>query len=243
MSGLSGRFFFQAILLAGMFVFSPLSRADEDSVRKGVETFIGAPAVESVVRTPYGGLYEVVLKSGEMVYTDEQVNFLVDGRIIDTRTRRNVTQARMNQLAAIDFSTLPLDQAIKQVKGNGKRVLVTFEDPNCGYCKRLAKELAKMTDITLYTFLYPILSPDSMAKSQNIWCAKNRAKAWNDWVLDDKTPPEQTCDASAVERNFALGQKLRIHGTPTLFLGDGSRVGSFVPAEELEKALNAAAEK
>ncbi len=237
------RSFFKSAFLAGAVLLSSLAQADEDSVRKNVDAFVGVAAVESVTRTPYAGLYEVVLKSGELVYTDEQVSFLLDGRVIDTRTRRDVTQARLNQLSAIDFSTLPLDQAVKQVKGNGKRVIATFEDPNCGYCKRLSKELTKVNDVTIYTFLYPILSADSTTKSQNIWCAKDRAKAWNDWTLNEKTPPTQSCDASVIDRNVALGQKLKIHGTPTLFLSDGSRIGSFVPAAELEKALDAVAQK
>lgn len=212
--------------------------ADETSVRKAVEAFIGSPAVESVTKTPYGGLYEIVLKSGELVYTDEKAGFLIDGRIIDTKTRRDVTQARMTQLSAIDFSTLPLEQAIKQVRGSGKRVLVSFEDPNCGYCKRLGKELKQLKDVTIYTFLYPILSPDSTEKSRNIWCAKDKAKAWSDWILDAKAPAAANCDSSVVERNVALGQKLRINGTPTLFLADGRRLGGYMPAAELEQALS-----
>lgn len=219
---------------------SGLSLAGEDGVRKGVESFIGAAAVDSVAKTPYGGLYEVVLKSGEIVYTDENTSFVIDGRVIDTKTRRDVTQARQSQLSAIDFASLPLDQAVKQVKGNGKRVIATFEDPNCGYCKRLGKELAQMTDVTIYTFLYPILSADSMAKSRNIWCAKDKAKAWNDWIVAGKTPTGEDCTAaSAVDRNVELGQKLRINGTPTIFLADGTRIGGYVPQVELEKALAA----
>lgn len=214
-----------------------LVHADEGSVRKGVEKFVGSPVVESVAKIPYGGLYEVVLKSGELVYTDEKVSFLIDGRVIDTKTRRDVTQARMTQLSAIDFSTLPLDQAIKQARGNGKRVIVSFEDPNCAYCKRLGKELAQLKDVTIYTFLYPILSPDSTEKSRNIWCAEDRAKAWSDWILNAKVPPSASCDSSVVDRNVTLGKKLRINGTPTMFLADGRRLGGYLPAAELEQAL------
>lgn len=227
----------------GLSLIGGTSFADESAVRTGVEAFIGAPVVESVSRTPYGGLYEVVLKSGELVYTDGKVGFIIDGRVIDAETRRDMTQERLNQLSAIDFSTLPLDQAIKQVKGNGKRVIASFEDPNCGYCKRLGKELAQMKDVTIYTFLYPILSPDSTTKSGHIWCAKDRAKAWNDWIVDAKTPPAAECDTAVIERNVALGQQLKINGTPTLFLADGSRIGGYVPAAELEKALTAVAAK
>lgn len=219
------------------FAASLSANASEEAVRKNMEAFIGAPAVESVTKTPYGGLYEVLLKNGQLVYSDEKGSFIVDGSVIDMKTRRDVTQARLNELAAIDFSTLPLDQAIKQVKGKGTRVIASFEDPNCGYCKRLAKELAGMDDVTIYTFLYPILSPDSTSKSNNIWCAKDRAKAWNNWILDGKVPADADCDVNTVAKNVELGQKLRITGTPTLFLADGRRIGGYVPAAELEKAL------
>ncbi|NMG43620.1 thioredoxin fold domain-containing protein [Aromatoleum toluvorans] len=213
------------------------ARADESDVKKAVEAFVGSPAVESVARVPYGGLYEVVMKSGELIYTDDKVTFFLDGRVIDTKTRKDVTAVRMAQLSSIDFASLPLDHAIKQVRGNGSRVLVTFEDPNCTYCKRLGKELVQMKDVTLYTFLYPILSPDSTEKSRNIWCAKDRAKAWNEWILEAKTPAAAKCDSAVVDRNVALGQKLRINGTPTLFLADGRRLGGYVPAAELEQQL------
>jgi thiol:disulfide interchange protein DsbC len=217
--------------------------ADEAAVKKNIETFIGSPAVESVAKIPYGGLYEVLLKSGELVYTDDTTSFIIDGRVIDTKTRRDMTEARLAQLSAIDFGTLPLDQAIKQVRGSGKRVLVSFEDPNCGYCKRLGKELVQMKDVTIYTFLYPILSPDSHEKARNIWCAKDRAKAWNDWILDAKAPAAATCDSSTIDRNVALGQKLRINGTPTMFLADGRRLGGYVPVAALEEALAGVAAK
>jgi len=225
------------LALAGGLLLSGFAQASEETVKKGVEAFVGAEVVESVARVPYGGLYEVLLKSGELVYTDEKTSFIIDGRVIDTETRKDITQARLNQLSAIDFSTLPLSQAVKQVRGKGSRVVVSFEDPNCGYCKRLAKELAKMDDVTIYTFLYPILGADSVTKSQNIWCAKDSAKAWSDWIVDAKTPATTKCDASVVDRNVELGRKLRISGTPTLFLADGSRIGGFLPAAELEKAL------
>ena len=227
----------RSIVLLMSLATAGFVHASEDSVKKNMESLIGSPAVESVTRTPYGGLYEVVLKNGQLVYTDEKASFIVDGSIIDTKTRKDVTQARMNELSAIDFSSLPLDNAVKQVKGKGTRVIATFEDPNCGYCKRLGKELAGMDDITVYTFLYPILSPDSTSKSNNIWCAKDRSKAWSSWIVDGKTPADVDCDVSAVVKNVELGQKLRISGTPTIFLADGTRIGGYVPAAELEKAL------
>ncbi len=228
-----------AAILATLTLGAAAVQASEEGVKKGIEAFIGAPAVEAVTRVGYGELYEVILKSGELVYTDAKVSFIIDGRIIDTRTRSDVTEARLNQLASIDFSSLPLERAIKQVKGNGKRVIASFEDPNCAFCKRLAAEFEKMDDVTIYTFLYPILSEDSGAKSDNIWCAKDRAKAWTDWVVGGKVPAKASCDTATIARNVELGQSLRINGTPTIFLADGSRIGGYVARAELEKALAA----
>ena len=238
------KFPFLRSLLASLFLAAGLAHAaDENSIKKGLEGFLGAPAVESVKKTPYGGLYEVVLKSGELLYTDANVSFLIDGSLIDAKTRKNITQARLNQLMKIDFATLPLDQAIKQVRGNGKRVIASFEDPNCGYCKRLAKDLVNLKDATIYTFLYPILSPDSTEKSKNIWCAKDRAAAWSDWMTGGKTPPvaAASCDTSAIDKNVALGQKIKVSGTPTIFTSDGNRLPGAVPLAQLEQAMTQAA--
>ncbi|KAB2969050.1 DsbC family protein [Zoogloea sp.] len=233
-------------LLATVLLAAGLAQAaDENSVKKGLEGFLDAPAVESVKKTPYGGLYEVVLKSGELLYTDGNVSFIIDGSLIDAKTRKNVTQARMAQLMKIDFATLPLDQAIKQVRGNGKRVIASFEDPNCGYCKRLAKDLVNLKDATIYTFLYPILSPDSTEKSRNIWCAKDRAGAWNDWMTAGKAPAAAAgnCDTSVIDKNVALGQKIKVSGTPTIFTADGNRLPGAVPLAQLEQAMTQASGK
>ncbi|WP_079436371.1 DsbC family protein [Zoogloea sp. LCSB751] len=234
--------FVRSLLTALLFAAGVAHAADEVSVKKNLESFLNAPAVDSVKKTPYGNLYEVVLKSGELLYTDAGVSFIIDGSLIDAKTRKNVTQARMAQLMKIDFGTLPLDHAIKQVRGNGKRIIATFEDPNCGYCKRLAKDMQGLKDATVYTFLYPILSPDSTEKSKNIWCAKDRAAAWNDWMTAAKVPPAAAanCDTSAIDRNVALGQKLKVSGTPTIFTADGNRLPGAVPLAQLEQAMTQA---
>ena len=230
--------------LLALALASGLAQAGEAEVKEKMEAFIGAPVIDSVKPTPFSALYEVVLKSGELVYTDEAVSFIIDGNVIDTATRRNITQARLNELSAIDFATLPLDQAVKHVRGKGERVIATFEDPNCGFCKRLAADLQTMDNVTVYTFLYPILSADSADKSQRIWCSKDRGKAWLDWIADGKAPSaEGSCDVNAIEQNVALGQQLRISGTPTIFLADGSRIGGFLPAARLEDAIDAAQAK
>ena len=212
--------------------------AGEAEVKKGVETFFGsnAPKIDSVRKIANLGLYEIQV-DGDLFYTDEKVSYMLLGDVIDAKSRKNITEERKQKLSQIKFSDLPLDLAVKQVRGNGKRVLATFEDPNCTYCKRLANELQTMNDVTIYTFMYPILSPDSAEKSKNIWCAPNRAKAWNDFMVDNKSPVVAACD-HPTEKVVALGRKLGIRGTPTMFFADGSRSPGYMPAAALEKALS-----
>jgi thiol:disulfide interchange protein DsbC len=205
-------------------VFGAQAMADETDIRKAMEAKLGTK-VESVTKSGYMGLYEVYA-DGQLLYTDEKMTtIIVGGQLIDAKTMKNVTDERMKKLTAIKFSELPLERAIKQVRGDGKRIMATFEDPNCGYCKRLAKELLKLDNVTGYTFLYPILSEDSVRKSKQIWCSSDRAKAWNDWMIDGKAPAgREDCDTSAVTKNQEFGRKLNISGTPTMFFADGERV-------------------
>ena len=212
-------------------------QADEASVKKAIEAKLGTK-VSSIVKSPYLGLYEIYA-DGQIIYTDEKLSALFAGTLIDGKTMKNVTAERMQKLAAINFSDLPLELAIKQVRGDGRRVFASFEDPNCGYCKRLAKEVAKLDNVTMYTFLYPILSPDSLEKSNQIWCAADKAKAWNDWMQDGKPLTGRSdCDTSAVKKTVELGHKLAITGTPTLFFADGERIPGAVPIAQIEKKLD-----
>ncbi len=216
------------------------AQADEADVRKAMEAKLGAK-VESVTKSGYLGLYEVYME-GSIFYTDEKMTaFIAGGQLIDAKTMKNTTEERMRKLTAIKFTDLPFDRAIKQVRGNGKRFLATFEDPNCGYCKRLARDLQKIDNVTVYTFLLPILSEDSLKKSRQIWCAADRSKAWNDWMIDGKAPSgKEDCDTSAVDKNREFGRKLNITGTPTIFFADGERVPGAMPVERIEQKLNAA---
>jgi thiol:disulfide interchange protein DsbC len=224
---------------------SPLGKTpllDEASVKTAIEAKLGTK-VSSVTRSPYLGLYEVYA-DGQILYTDEKLTAILAGTLIDGKTMKNVTAERMQRLTAISFSDLPLELAIKQVRGDGRRVLATFEDPNCGYCKKLAKDIAKLDNITLYTFLYPILSPDSLEKSNQIWCSSDKAKAWNDWMQDGKALyGKSDCDVSAVKKTVDLGHRLAITGTPTLFFADGERVPGAVPIAQIEKKLEQASGK
>ncbi|MDR2208602.1 MAG: DsbC family protein [Azoarcus sp.] len=214
-------------------------QAIETRVRKNVAAFLDMPEsiVESVSRIPQGDFYEIVLTNGELFYTDKAVSFFILGNIIDAKTRQNLTGERLDKLARIDFKSLPLGQAIERVNGNGQRIIVTFEDPNCGYCKRLGAELQKVKNVTIYTFLFPILSEDSITKSRHIWCAKNKAATWNAWIIDGKTPEARNCNSTVIDNNIELGRKLRITGSPVLFFTNGSRVAGYRSASDLEQIL------
>lgn len=224
--------------LAVGLLTSALVQADEADIRRVMEAKLGTK-VEAVAKSGYLGLYEVYA-DGNIFYTDEKVTaIMVGAQMIDARSMKNVTEERMRKLTAIKFSELPLERAIKQVRGDGRRVLATFEDPNCGYCKRLAKDLQKLENVTIYTFLYPILSEDSVRKSRQIWCSADRSRAWNDWMMEGKAPAgKEDCDVSAVAKNQDFGRKLNITGTPTIFFADGERVPGAVPLARIEQKLN-----
>jgi len=186
--------------------------------------------VTAVRMTPYG-LYEVQLDT-DLVYTNQDVSWVMQGPLIDAQTRENVSAKRLEQLSAIDFADLPKNLAIKQVKGDGSRVIAIFEDPNCGYCKQLRKTLEGVDNLTVYTYLFPILSPDSTEKARNVWCAKDQGKAWDDWMLRGKVPAQMKCDAP-IEAVLDLGKKLMVRGTPAIFFSDGSRSAGALPLEHL----------
>lgn len=226
--------------LALLLAFGSSVMADDAEIKKNMEAKLGAK-VESVTKAGYLGLYEVYA-DGNVFYTDEKVTaIMVSGQLIDAKTMKNVTEERMRKLTAIKFSELPLERAIKQVRGDGKRVVATFEDPNCGYCKRLAKDLLKLENVTVYTFLFPILSDDSVRKSKQIWCSADRAKAWNDWMVEGRTPSgKEDCDTSAIGKNQEFGRKLNITGTPTMFFADGERVPGAMPLARIEQKLGQA---
>ena len=229
-----------------MSAFAITAIADEVSLKKAVEAAYPKIKVEKVTKTSYAGLYEVFM-GGQIIYTDEKLTFLIaEGRLVDPKTKRDITGERLEELTKIDFSSLPLDQAIKVVKGNGSRKLVVFSDVDCPYCKRLERnELANITDVTVYTFLYPIeqLHPDAANKSKLIWCASNRLKAWEDWILRDQLPNAAgNCDVP-LEKVGQLAKKIDVTSTPTLIFSDGKRMLGAQPYKEIERMLQAATKK
>lgn len=229
-----------------MGAFSTIAIADEASVKKAVEAAYPKFKVEKVTKTPYAGLYEVFM-GGQIIYTDEKLTFLIaEGRLVDPKTKKDITGERLEELTKIDFASLPLEQAIKVVKGNGSRKLVVFSDVDCPYCKRLERnEIANITDVTVYTFLYPIeqLHPDAANKSKLIWCAKDRVKAWDNWILRDQLPSTAaTCDVP-IEKVGQLAKKIGVSSTPTLIFADGKRMLGAQPYKEIERMLTEAARK
>ena len=211
--------------------------AQEATIRKNLaERLPQLGKIDEVNRTPMSGLFEVRMGT-DVLYTDAEGNFLIQGSLIDTKQQRNLTEERVEKLLAVDFSSLPIKDAFTIVRGNGKRKLAVFEDPNCGYCKRFERDLQKVDNVTIHMFLYPILSADSTDKSRNIWCAKDRSKAWLDWRVRDVAAPSATCDTGALVRNLEFGKKHKITGTPTLIFADGSRVPGAINSQQVEKFL------
>jgi len=229
----------KTLLVSACALAALTAQAQEATIRKNLtERIPQLQKIDEISKTPVNGLYEVRVNGTDIFYTDADANYLIQGNLIDTRQRRNLTEERIDKLTAVNFDSLPLKDAFTVVRGNGKRKVAVFEDPNCGYCKRFERDLDKVTNVTVYTFLYPILSPDSAEKSKNIWCAKDKAKAWQDYMLRDQPLPAASCDVSAIARNLELGRKHKITGTPTLIFADGSRVPGAINAQQIEKHLN-----
>ena len=230
--------------LAYTWALSQASWAQEAVIRKNLPARLPQfKQIDEVRKSEIGGLYEVRVDGSEIYYTDAKADFLIEGSLIDTRSKRNLTEERVEKLTAVKFDSLPLKDAFIVVRGTGERKLAVFEDPNCGYCKRFERDLQKVDNVTIYMFLYPILGADSVEKSKAIWCAKDRVAAWLDWMLRDQsaTSAAAGCDATALSRNIELGRKHKINGTPTLLFTNGSRVPGAVDAKKVEQMLAQAA--
>lgn len=211
--------------------------AGNDAVRQAFEKRFPGVEVSSVMPTPFKDVFEVRVGM-DLLYTNASVDYVMQGSLIDAKARKDLTAERLEDLSRVAFDSLPLELAVKQVKGTGARKLAVFEDPNCGYCKQLHRTLKEIDDTTVYTFLFPVLSPDSEVKARNIWCAKDSAAAWKAWMLDGKVPAEATCD-TPVEKVMALGRKLMVQGTPAIIFADGTRVNGALPLAALRQRIDA----
>jgi thiol:disulfide interchange protein DsbC len=230
-----------AMLVALGVTSAALAQTHEAAIRKNLaERLPTMPKIDEITKLPFTGLYEV--RTGmDLYYTDAEGSFLLHGSLIDTKQARNLTEERQEKLMQIDFSSLPVKDAFTIVRGNGKRKLAVFEDPNCGYCKRFERELQKVDNVTVYMFLYPILGPDSVDKSRNLWCSRDKGRAWQDWMVRDQAAPAGTCDVVALTRNVEFGRKYRITGTPTLIFADGTRIPGMIPSADFNKLLDSTA--
>ena len=225
--------------LALVALFAQAAFAQEALIRKNLaERLPDFPKIDEVSKTAIPGLYEIRIGT-EILYSDERGEHLIQGNIIETKTRSDVTQARIDKITAIDFAALPLKDAIVWKQGSGERKLVVFADPNCGYCKKFETEMQQVKDVTVYTFLIPILGGDSPDKARNLWCAKDSSAAWRDWMIKGAAAPRSmgTCDSSALQRNLAMAKKYRVTGTPALVFEDGKRIPGALPPAEVEKQL------
>lgn len=227
-----------------LMMIGTVAYADEAAVRAAAKSLAPDVKVTSIRPTPVAGMNEVVLNGQQgpmLVYINDKGTYAFAGELIDILKERNLTEERVDELTRVKFDSLPLDKAVKVVKGNGKRRLVVFSDPDCPYCRRLEKELAKVDDVTVYTFLFPIAHPAAIPKSKQIWCAADRGQAWTDYMLNGALPANKGDCANPLDAVMALGQKMRVNGTPTLIFTNGHRAPGFVPANRIEALLQEAA--
>jgi thiol:disulfide interchange protein DsbC len=235
----------RSLLALGIASMIPLAQADDAAIRKNLaERVPDLPRIDEITKTPIPGLYEIRVGQ-EVYYTDEQGNHLINGQLIDTKTRTDLTAARVAKLTAIDFAALPLKDAIVYKQGSGARKLVVFADPNCGYCKKFEREIQQVKDVTVYTFLIPILGGDSPDKARNIWCAQDNSKVWRDWMIGGAQPTRSMgqCDVTAIQRNLALANKHKVNATPALVFEDGRRIPGALGPDAVEKNLLQASHK
>jgi thiol:disulfide interchange protein DsbC len=233
------------LALAAALLFAGTAAANETAIRKALEPKLGSARIEGVQPAPMPGLWEVRVRTAadgvQLVYTDANGGYLIQGNLHDLRANRNLTEDRMRRLNAIKVESLPLDQAVKIQRGDGRRMLVMFSDPYCPYCQKFEETLLKVDDITVYVFMYPVIRPQNADHSKAVWCSPDRAKAWLDLALQHKRPAAAaTCD-NPVEKNLDLGRSLRVNSTPTLIFANGEKVSGGMSGPDLVKLLDESA--
>jgi thiol:disulfide interchange protein DsbC len=235
-----------ALLSLALLAAAVPAAANEALIRKVLAERYPKLKIDEVRRSPVAGVWEVRYDGAEILYSDATGDHIfVSGALIDTKTRTDLTEQRIEKLLAVDWDKMPLKDGIVIKQGNGTRRVAVFVDPNCGYCKRFERDLSTIKDVTVYTFLMPILGPDSVAKSRDMWCAKDPATAWRRWMLEGVQPSKApaSCNTDAIERNLAFSRTHRINGTPAVFFEDGTRRPGAIPAEQIEALLVAASKK
>jgi thiol:disulfide interchange protein DsbC len=232
----------KTLLIATLLLALP-ALAGENEIRNVIKTKFPNVRVDGVQPAPMPGLYEVRFQNQDgpqILYTDAQANFFIDGSLIEARSGRNLTEERLQKLSAIEFNSLPLELALKVQRGSGKRVLAMFTDPYCPYCRRLEQALQQIDDITIYVFMYPVIRPDNADHSRAVWCAPDRVKAWLELAATDtpKVPAGGANCPNPVDKVLEYGRSLRVNGTPTLFFANGERAGGGMPLGQLRAKLD-----
>ena len=227
-----------SVLLASLFLTTACSAGQAD-IQSNLEARFPGAKVKSVSSSPIAGVFEVITEDNQIIYSDDKADFILIGEMMDTKNRRSLTKEKQDDLMRINFDDLPLAQAIKTVKGKGERRIAVFSDVDCPFCKRLEPELAKLDNVTIYTFLYPLpMHGDAPRKSKAIWCSKDRVQAWDDLMLRGKEPANANTDCeNPIDANLALGQKLGVEGTPAIILSDGRRIPGFARSQDLEPRI------
>lgn len=236
-----------ALVLASLLFasFASAAGANEQLIRRIIEPKLNGARIEAVVPSPIPGLFEVRFRTPQgiqILYTDPKAENIVQGDIYEAKTGRNLTDERIAKLSAIKFESLPLDQAVKIVRGNGKRVAAMFSDPHCPACQSFEQTLQQVDDMTLYVFMFPVIRPERIDDSRSVWCSPDRAKAWLDLALRKKAPTQARCD-NPVDSVLALGQSLGVRATPTLFFENGDRQQGGMSLSDLRIRLELAAKE
>ena len=235
-----------AATAASLLLAAAPATANEAAIRKALGERYPQLKIDEVRRSPVAGIWEVRYDGVDILYSDATGDHIfVSGALVETRTRTDLTEQRIEKLLAVAWDRLPLKDGITIRQGTGARKLAVFVDPNCGYCRRFERDLATVKDVTVHVFLIPILGPDSVAKSRDIWCARDPAVAWRRYMLEGVQPSKAaaSCNVDAIDRNLAFSRTHRINGTPAVFFEDGTRRPGAIPAEQLEALLAAAAAK
>lgn len=231
------------ILLFMLVLLALPAAANEAAIRQVLKTKFPGVRVDGVRPAPMPGLFEVRFQNQDgpqILYTDAQANYFIDGSLIEAKSGRNLTEERLQKLSAIEFNSLPLDLALKIQRGNGKRVLAMFTDPYCPYCRRLEQSLLQIDDITIYVFMFPVIRPDLADHSRAVWCSSDKVKAWLELAAADapKVPTASANCANPVDKVLEYGRSLRINGTPTLFFANGERAGGGMALGALRTKLD-----
>ena len=235
-----------AATAASLLLAAAPATANEAAIRKALGERYPQLKIDEVRRSPVAGIWEVRYDGVDILYSDATGDHIfVSGALVETRTRTDLTEQRIEKLLAVAWDRLPLKDGITIRQGSGARKLAVFVDPNCGYCRRFERDLATVKDVTVHVFLIPILGPDSVAKSRDIWCARDPAVAWRRYMLEGVQPSKAaaSCNVDAIDRNLAFSRTHRINGTPAVFFEDGSRRPGAIPAEQIEASLVAASKK